>query len=597
MLEEKEQRKRLLQDGVTNVYLKCVEVRKDCTRLFECVVYRTQSTSLCRCCGRCINIKASTQWFQTESRISGWMLVVLSAILHSLYGKNKHSALTSRRTGEATNEPSEGAAFKPSGFQLWKRRVASTAPFEARRTQCSGESVARLPNHPWAPHNGAKRVHQKESDSTQPHVRSLTGPPLTLSSSPSVPEVRAPRTNNRSTNTCVEFCVSHRPASTCHSVPGHASHRPSWATANRRVDHPHVEPSTPRAPRGIADLRSEHSLWTRSPVEVLLHSLYQTWGASRDRYRPSLPNQLSPTCALWLAIKRESHSQSIGSAKTCSSKWAKHPTVAVTELMDRAANVKYWDMAPSATVVMCHSETPRRVQHNNEQKFATASIRFSSAAIHNMWRRQDALLLDRWWHKQTATEDNCILESAKWRVIALPFSAETSLQDHPHTCLRVQNVTCVVPCVGSGNVGTPNVSSTTETTVNLDSLLVWTHMRADSTWMTFLRTAKLWWVTLSNHLWTEITEPASATSTHATWRKSHGRHHGDDRKMERPTQGSGFCWSPSVPYSAASWSALFTEPQCLWCMPKCLSKIDKTLIKIRASFPRSPRAPLARAKL
>ena len=67
-------------------------------------------------------------------------------------------------------------------------------------------------------------------------------------------------------------------------------------------------------------------------------------------------------------------------------------------------------------------------------------------------------------------------------------------------------VTRVVQCVGSGNVGTPNVSSTTETTKNIDHLVPWTKMRADSTWMTFLRPAELRKLTLSNHLWTEMTE-------------------------------------------------------------------------------------------
>ena len=51
-------------------------------------------------------------------------------------------------------------------------------------------------------------------------------------------------------------------------------------------------------------------------------------------------------------------------------------------------NEKYWEVESSTTVVTCHNETPRHVQHNNDQDFATAYIRFTSSAIHNKWRRQ-----------------------------------------------------------------------------------------------------------------------------------------------------------------------------------------------------------------
>ena len=133
--------------------------------------------------------------------------------------------------------------------------------------------------------------------------------------------------------------------------------------------------------------------------------------------------------------------------------------------------------------------------------------------------------------------------------------------------------------------------ATTETTNNIDHVVAWTKMRPDSTTMTFLRTAELSRVTLSNHLWTEVTEHPVQPAHHATLRAPLTEKRSSRRKC------SGLCSPALVSYSAASLSALLTKPQYSWCMPKCRSKIGKTLIKIWASLQRSPRAPCASAKL
>ena len=83
--------------------LNCAKVRRDCTRLFKCVVYRAQSTSLCRCCGRCIK-SMRTHSDSTLNVVFQGECWYFSAPFYTLSEKIEHSAFTSRKTGERTNE-------------------------------------------------------------------------------------------------------------------------------------------------------------------------------------------------------------------------------------------------------------------------------------------------------------------------------------------------------------------------------------------------------------------------------------------------------------------------------------------------------------
>ena len=177
-------------------------------------------------------------------------------------------------------------------------------------------------------------------------------------------------------------------------------------------------------------------------------------------------------CTLQLGNKRLSQAQSIRSAKTVSSKWAKHPTVAVKELMDRVAryltsmrNAGKWSHPQhSSCAAVKHHDTSNKktIKHLPHHLFVSVPQRTTT--------RCDAKTADVMPFFSTKDDSNKLplKTTASWKALSGEQSqcrsAEASFRHHPQTCLRVQNVTCVVQCVGSGNVGTPNVSSTTEAT-------------------------------------------------------------------------------------------------------------------------------------
>ena len=79
----------------------------------------------------------------------------------------------------------------------------------------------------WDTHAATKR----QPSGGQP-PRSHTGLPLYTQSSPSFPEVRTPRTNNRTTDVAsTAYRANQRLPS--QRVPGRASRRPSWAARRR----------------------------------------------------------------------------------------------------------------------------------------------------------------------------------------------------------------------------------------------------------------------------------------------------------------------------------------------------------------------------
>ena len=119
--------------------------------------------------------------------------------------------------------------------------------------------------------------------------------------------------------------------------------------------------------------------------------------------------------------------------------------------------------------------------------------------------------------------------TASWRALSGEQSqcrsAKASFRHHPHTCLRVQNVTCVVQRVGSGNVAAPNASSDTTknidlaTTKNIDHLVACVDKDARGQHINDISMTR-------GALMDDPVEPSlegndrapSATSTHATWR-------------------------------------------------------------------------------
>ena len=81
--------------------------------------------------------------------------------------------LENKRTNRRTPRVCE---LQPIGLSTPEATVGNnrTVRSQAPRTQCGGEAVAKLPNHAWAPHNGAKRMHHKASEPTRPHERTCT---------------------------------------------------------------------------------------------------------------------------------------------------------------------------------------------------------------------------------------------------------------------------------------------------------------------------------------------------------------------------------------------------------------------------------------
>ena len=101
--------------------------------------------------------------------------------------------------------------------------------------------------------------------------------------------------------------------------------------------------------------------------------------AERDGRKKKNDVAVDPAfCTLQLANKRVSQAQSIRSAKTVSSKWAKHPTVAVKEFMDRVAryltsmrNTGKWSHSQQSSCATVKRPTTKTIKNLPQRLFVS----------------------------------------------------------------------------------------------------------------------------------------------------------------------------------------------------------------------------------